>query len=206
MSAFRKPSNRKARGIVCGPFFSFQRQVGAMQGHIAAFSRFNDLLCRASLWLAGTALVVMTLIVFAQVYVRYIMNSSLPWVEPGAILLMSWFIFLGSAVGVRESFHMGFDILIHFVPITVGRALGIISDLAVLAFSVGMVVYGWQLMEKTWGSSIPIIRLPGGVTYMPLFVGGVLMTLFMLEHLLKRFRGMPIDTAPDAEDILMSEA
>lgn len=177
-----------------------------MQGRTNAFTRFNDFLCRASLWLAGSALVLMTIIVFAQVFVRYVMNSSLIWVEPGAILLMSWFIFLGSAVGVRESFHMGFDILIHFVPVKVGRALGVVSDLAVLAFSVGMAFYGWQLMAKTWDSSIPIIRLPGGFTYMPLFVGGILMILFMLEHLLIRLRGAPIDTTPDAEDILMSEA
>jgi len=177
-----------------------------MQGRIAAFSRFNDLVCRASLWLAGLALVAMTLIVFAQVYVRYIMNSSLLWVEPGAILLMSWFIFLGAAVGVRESFHMGFDILIHFAPDRVGQAMRIISDLAVLAFSVGMVVYGWQLMARTWDSSIPIIRLPGGFAYMPLFVGGILMILFMSEHLLRRLFVSEVEAAPDAQDILMSEA
>lgn len=177
-----------------------------MHGNIAAFSKFNRHVCRISLWLAGLALVTMTAIVFAQVYVRYVMNSSLPWVEPAAILLMSWFIFLGSAVGVRENFHMGFDILIHFVPDRVGRALRAISDVAVLAFSVGMVVYGWQLMARTWDSSIPIIRLPGGFAYLPLFVGGVLMVLFMLEHLLNRLFGAPAETAPDAEDILMSEA
>ena len=33
-----------------------------------------------------------------------------------SILVMSWFIFLGAAVGVRENFHMGFDVLIHFLP------------------------------------------------------------------------------------------
>jgi len=177
-----------------------------MQGRIAAFSRFNDHLSRTSLWIAALALVAMTMIVFAQVYVRYIMNSSLLWVEPAALLLMSWFIFLGAAVGVRENFHMGFDVLVHFMPERIGRALQVISDLAVLAFSVGMVIYGWQLMAKTWGSSIPIIRLPGGVSYMPLFVGGVLMVLFMLEHLLTRLRGAPVAETTDAEDILMSEA
>ena len=134
------------------------------------------------------------------------MNSSLLWVEPVALLLMSWFIFLGSAVGVRESFHMGFDVLMHFLPERFGGALRVLSDLSVLVFSIGMTVYGWELMARTWGSSVPVIGLPGGFTYMPLFAGGVLMTLFVLEHLLNRLSGRVAETEPDAQDILMSEA
>lgn len=176
-----------------------------MRGSIAALSRLNSLLSRSSLWLAGAGLVAMTIIVFAQVFVRYVMNDSLLWVEPTAILLMSWFIFLGSAVGVHENFHMGFDVLMHFLPERFGTWLRLVSDLAVLCFGVGMAVYGGQLMLKTWGSTMPIIRLPGGFVYMPLFVGGVLITLFVLEQILNRLAGGAVDARPDAEDILMSE-
>lgn len=176
-----------------------------MKAILGALTRVNDGLCRASLWLAGAGLVAMTVIVFAQVYVRYVMNNSLLWVEPGAILLMSWFIFLGAAVGVRESFHMGFDVLIHVVPPRAGSALRLVSDVAVLVFAIAMVAYGWQLMARTWGSNIPVIGLPGGFSYMPLFTGGVLMTLFMTEHVLVRLFGHPTKTEPDAESIMISE-
>ena len=44
-------------------------------------------------------------------------------------------------------------------------------------------------------------------SYMPLFVGGVLITLFIAEHVLNRLTGRArADEAPDAEDVLMSEA
>lgn len=177
-----------------------------MQGSIAALSRLNTFLCRAALSLAALGLVAMTIIVFAQVWFRYVLNDSLLWVEPVAILLMSWFIFLGSAVGVRESFHMGFEILLYVLPERGGHVLRILSDLAVLVFSIGMIVYGWQLMARTWNTTVPVVGLPGGFTYMPLFVGGILMSLFMLEHVLNRLTGRVIDEEPDAEDILMSEA
>ncbi|MGA0542172.1 TRAP transporter small permease [Neotabrizicola sp. VNH66] len=177
-----------------------------MRKAIAALSGLNIVLCRASLWLAGLGLTAMTIIVFAQVYMRYVMNDSLLWVEPVAILLMSWFIFLGAAVGVHESFHMGFEVLMYFLPPRFGLWLQILSDAAVLLFSVCMVIYGWQLMARTWGSSVPIIGLPGGFTYMPLFAGGVLMSLFALEHLVKRIAGgAGRDGQPDADDILMTE-
>lgn len=176
-----------------------------MHGGIAALSRLNTFLARASLALAAAGLVAMTIIVFAQVFVRYMLNDSLLWVEPVAILLMSWFIFLGSAVGVHESFHMGFDVLIHFLPKGFGTWLRLVSDFAVLAFGLGMAFYGAQLMMKTWGSTLPIIRLPGGFTYMPLCVGGVLISLFVAEHILNRLSGKDVDAEPDAEDILMTE-
>jgi TRAP-type C4-dicarboxylate transport system permease small subunit len=176
-----------------------------MSGSIAALSRLNSLLARLSLWLAGGGLVAMTGIVFAQVFVRYVMNDSLLWVEPTAILLMSWFIFLGSAVGVHENFHMGFDVLLHFLPEGFGTWLRLTSDIAVLAFGLGMAFYGAQLMMKTWHSTLPIIRLPGGFTYMPLCIGGVLISLFVAEHILNRLSGRRIDPEPDAEDILMTE-
>ncbi|MFG6081355.1 MULTISPECIES: TRAP transporter small permease [Paracoccus] len=173
---------------------------------IAALSRLNAVLARASLWLAGFGLSAMTVIVFAQVFMRYVMNDSLLWVEPTAILLMSWFIFLGSAVGVHENFHMGFDVLMHFLPEKFGTWLRLMSDLAVLIFGLGMAIYGWQLMAKTWGATLPVIRLPGGMSYMPLFVGGLLITLFVLEHILNRLTGKTLETEPDAEDVLMTEA
>lgn len=178
-----------------------------MQKGIAALSRLNAMLCRISLWLAGAGLAVMTVIVFAQVFMRYVVGDSLLWVEPTAILLMSWFIFLGAAVGVHENFHMGFEVLLYFLPDRFGRLMQALSNLSVLVFAICMVVYGWQLMVKTWGSSVPIIKLPGGFTYMPLFAGGVLMTLFSIEHVLRVLTGSRTpDAAPDAEDILMSEA
>lgn len=177
-----------------------------MQGFHAALSRLNSRLCRLCLWVAGSGLVAMTAIVFAQVFMRYVMNESLIWVEPVALLLMSWFIFLGAAVGVQESFHMGFDVLLFFLPDGAGKWLKVVSDIAVLGFSICMAGYGFQLMDKTWSSTMPILRVPGGFIYMPLFAGGVLMTLFVLEHLLSRFVGARAEQQPDAEDILMTEA
>jgi TRAP-type C4-dicarboxylate transport system permease small subunit len=60
----------------------------------------------AGLWVAGAGVVLMTIIIFLQVFVRYVLNSSVVWTEPGAVMVMGWFIFLGAAVGVREGYHL----------------------------------------------------------------------------------------------------
>jgi len=157
----------------------------------------------AALWLAGAGLVVMTAIVAFQVYMRYVANASPSWTEGTAILLMSWFIFLGAAVGVRENFHMGFDVLIYVLPKGAKATLRTVSDLAVFAFSAGMVYYGGTLAIRGWTVIIPVLHVPQTMTYLPIVISGFLMCLYALERILLRLAGEPIDE-PAAE--LVTEA
>jgi TRAP-type C4-dicarboxylate transport system permease small subunit len=150
-----------------------------------------DRVAAASLWLAGAGLVLMTAFVAAQVVWRYGLNSSLMWSEPGAVILMGWFIFLGAAVGIREGYHLSFDVLLMVLPERVCKALHSVSDLVVTAFGGGMVWYGWQLAAGAAGQKLPSLGISGAFDFAPLVIGGVLMVLFSAERLARRAAGLP---------------
>lgn len=150
----------------------------------------------AALWLAGVGLVLMTAIVAFQVYMRFVVNASPSWTEGTAIMLMSWFIFLGAAVGVRENFHMGFDVLIYVLPKAAKGTLRMISDLAVFGFAAGMVYYGGLLAIRGWTVNIPVLHVPQTMTYLPIVISGFLMCLYALERILLRLAGEPVDEPP----------
>jgi TRAP-type C4-dicarboxylate transport system permease small subunit len=150
-----------------------------------------------SLWLAGFGLVVMTAMVAWQVFCRYVLNNSPSWTEPGAVMLMSWFIFLGAAVGVRENYHLGFDVLLYVLPKSGKKWLRMISDLVAFAFGIGMVWYGSQLVGLTWNTTLPSLGISGGWDYIPLVAGGALVGLFSLERIVLRIAGEPIDDILD---------
>ena len=150
-----------------------------------------------SLWLAGIGLVVMTVVVAWQVFCRYVLNDSPSWTEPGAVMLMSWFIFLGAAVGVRENYHLGFDVLLYLLPAGGKKWLRMISDVTVLAFGLGMVWYGSSLVGLTWNTTLPALGISGGWDYVPVVAGGVLVSLFAVERIVLRLQGAPIDEALD---------
>lgn len=160
-------------------------------------TRFMSALSTASLWLAGMGLVLMTAFVAWQVFGRYVLNRSPSWTEPGSVMLMSWFIFLGAAVGVRENNHMGFDVLLYVLPRGGKRVLRMISDLVILAFGIGMIWYGSQLVALTWNSTLPSLGISGGFDYFPVVVGGALACIFALERIVLRLAGDPIDDALD---------
>lgn len=175
-----------------------------MRDRILGAAGVLSALSRLSLWLAGAGMIAMTAMVGWQVFSRYVLNASPSWTEPASILVMSWFIFLGAAVGVRENFHMGFDVLIHFFP-GAGPWMRAVSDGAVLVFGLGMIVYGGQLVIQTWTATIPVLQLPGGFSYMPLVAGGILISLFAGERLLLRLAGVGVDHDPNAEEMVMNE-
>ncbi|HEX5932626.1 MAG TPA: TRAP transporter small permease [Pseudorhizobium sp.] len=153
-------------------------------------------ICDVALYLAGFGLVLMTGIVMWQVFVRFVLNWSNTWTEITAVMLMSWFIFLGAAVGVRENYHLGFDVLLYALPPEGKKYLRAISDLVVLAFSIGMLIYGIQLVQLQWPARMPALGIPEGVRYIPLAFGGLLISLFALERLVLRFSGYDVDVDP----------
>jgi TRAP-type C4-dicarboxylate transport system permease small subunit len=162
-----------------------------------ALVRLFAALSAASLWLAGLGLVLMTAFVAWQVFGRYVLNRSPSWTEPGSVMLMSWFIFLGAAVGVRENYHLGFDVLLYVLPKGGKKWLRMISDIVAFAFGIGMIWYGGQLVVLTWNSVLPSLGISGGWDYVPLVAGGVLVVLFTLERIVLRLSGVPIDDVLD---------
>ena len=179
-------------------------QKSASDGPFGAVSRLLAYVSTAALWAAGIGLMAMTGMVAWQVYCRYVLNDSPSWTEPGAVMLMSWFIFLGAAVGVKENNHLGFDVLLYVVPKGGKKVLRMISDVVILAFGAGMVWYGYQLSELTSTAILPSLGISGAWDYIPVAAGGVLVSIFALERIVLRLAGAPVDegleiASPEAE-------
>ncbi|SCW67040.1 TRAP-type C4-dicarboxylate transport system, small permease component [Rhizobium mongolense subsp. loessense] len=168
-----------------------------MSNSLTPAVNFLARLSNAALWLAGAGLVLMTAFVAWQVFCRYVLNDSPSWTEPGSVMLMSWFIFLGAAVGIRENNHLGFDVLLYVLPKSGKRVLRMISDVVILAFGAGMIWYGGALMSLTWNTTLPSLGISGAFDYLPLAGGGVLAVIFSLERIALRLAGEPIDDALD---------
>lgn len=162
-----------------------------MQKAMTKVAHATGLIARIALWVAGTGLVLMTAIIAAQVFFRYVLNDSLPWSEPASVMVMGWFIFLGAAVGIREGYHLSFDVLLYVLPDQVKLWLHSVSDMVVVAFGGGMIWFGTALAAKTVGNKLPSLGISGAFDFLPLVAGGILMILFSLERLARRAAGLP---------------
>ncbi|MBC9247653.1 TRAP transporter small permease [Paracoccus sp. 11-3] len=176
-----------------------------MRNGLIKLADVTGLIARGALWLAGIGLVLMTVFVFAQVFYRYVVGHSLFWSEPAAVMLMGWFIFLGAAVGVKEGYHLSFDVGLMVVPESWRPWFHTLSDLVVTAFGFGMAWYGQQLAAKAAGGAIPGLGISRIWDFAPLIAGGLLLILFSAERILRRAVGLrtlrfgDMDDAADGE-------
>lgn len=158
-------------------------------------------LSRLSLYIAGIGIIAMTLIVGWQVFGRYVLNDSPSWSEPLSLYLMSWFIMLGAAVGVRESVHLGLDIVRYVMPPAIQKTMDLISLGLIVLFGIGMAYYSTLLAIGTWSATIPVLGWPGGTDFFPMIVGGAMISLFALERFVDVVIGIEV-----AADVLVQEA
>lgn len=161
-------------------------------------ARYTGALARIALWIAGIGLVLMTAFIAAQVFWRYILNNSIVWTEPASVMIMGWFIFLGAAVGIREGYHLSFDVLLYLVPHRGKMVLYSMSDIAVGAFGFGMIWFGVSLAVRTAANKLPSLGISGAWDFLPLVVGGALVVIFSFERIVRRAAGLP--TARFGED------
>ena len=153
------------------------------------YDRFLDAIAAFCKVLTGLALVFLTTTFGWLVFGRYVLNETPTWVEQTALLLVMLIAFLGAAVGVHEHTHLSVTLLRTSVPRWLRNALLILSDLILGAFGAAMVWFGTTLTIFKWGSEIPLIQVPEGLRSLPLAVGGGLIVLFSLGHLVRMIRG-----------------
>ncbi|MDB2406981.1 TRAP transporter small permease [Jannaschia sp.] len=151
------------------------------------------LICRI---VTGVALVVLTVIFGWLVYGRYVLNATPTWVEQVALLLVMTIAFLGAAVGVHDHTHLSVSVLRSAVPERVRALLVVASDLLMAGFGALMLWYGFTLTLFKWGSLIPLLNVPEGLRSIPLTIGGGLILMFSVGHLIRRWLGR--DTRTDS--------
>ena len=164
-----------------------------------------DALHRACLFLAGLALIVITLIIPWGVFTRYVLNSASSWPEPLAILLMIWLSFLSAVICYREHLHIAVGWVPNLLPEGPRVALGVAIELAMMATNLFLLWFGIGLVKVTWFQSIaefPAVSV--GISYLPVPIGGAITALFVIERFLKG-NYFPPPPEGDALDTIASD-
>lgn len=149
-----------------------------------AFAGACDALYRACIWAAGVAIFLMSVIIPAGVFMRYVLGFGAQWPEPIAILLMMVFTFIGAAAAYRAGGHIAVAMLTDALPLPARVVLAWAVDALMLLICAFVVWYGARLSFETMGQSIAELPwLPVGVTYLPIPLGALATLLFVLERI-----------------------
>jgi TRAP-type C4-dicarboxylate transport system permease small subunit len=144
-----------------------------------------DALYRMCVFVASTALVLISAVIPWGVYTRYVLNRAASWPEPMAILLTIVLTFVGAASCYRVEAHMRVAVLVRLLPQPWRRTAEFVAEALTGLLGLFMVIWGVGLVETTWHQSIAEFpELSVGVTYLPIPIGGAITLLFVAERLL----------------------
>lgn len=148
------------------------------------YLRLMDKLYAASVWAAGVAILLMSIIIPIGVVMRYVFGFGAQWPEPIAILLMMVFTFIGAAAAYRANAHIAVTMLTERLPAPLQKFAAVVVDLLMVVACAFVAWYGGRLVLETMGQSVAELPwLPVGVTYASLPIGSALTLLFVLERI-----------------------
>lgn len=139
-------------------------------------------ICKA----AAIALLVATMtLLFVSTCLRYFLNITLSWSEELCRYMVIWFSFLGSGIGIRNSIHVGFDLIKNKLPEKVKPAWTVMLSAMTFAGSFVLISGGVSFVKQASLQTSASLGISMGYVYMSLLIGAVLIALFSLETMVK---------------------
>ncbi|MCJ8520936.1 TRAP-type C4-dicarboxylate transport system permease small subunit [Pseudorhizobium tarimense] len=132
----------------------------------------------------GLLMLVMTILVFANVVMRYFVGISLPWVEESTRYMMIWVAYLGAGLALRAGAHVAVEVVQDMLPPTVVVRVRLILGAMILLFLLSVAWYGLAYAQFAMPQTSPVLGIPLGIIYLGVPIGCLLAAI----HLLFGFR------------------
>lgn len=134
----------------------------------------------------------MTIIIFIQVIMRYVMANSLVWSEELARYLFIWLIYMGISYGAKIMKHIKIEAALGMFPKKTRPVVVILGDILFLGFSLFIAYTAFIVVQKqlVLGQTSPAMQMPMWVIYAAPMVGFSLTAIRQIQTILYRVREM----------------
>ena len=141
---------------------------------------------------------IITLLVFIEVVLRYVLGSPLFGVEELICLIAMWLYFVGASYGAYERSHIKAELThIWFKKPRSYALVKAISSLITFILSIIMIswTYPYFIWGLTKGETSQALLIPMVLSQSAIFVGAILMSLYFLTELIDyTFQSLGKDT------------
>jgi TRAP-type C4-dicarboxylate transport system permease small subunit len=141
---------------------------------------------------------IITLLVFIEVVLRYVLGSPLFGVEELICLIAMWLYFVGASYGAYERSHIKAELThIWFKKPRTYALIKAISSLITFILSIIMIswTYPYFIWGLTKGETSQALLIPMVLSQSAIFVGAILMSLYFLTELIDyTFQSLGKDT------------
>ena len=152
---------------------------------------FNKILNYLEEIVMAFALAFMTLLMFANVVLRYLFGTSMIWQLQATTYAFAWLVIFGISYCVRENSHMSVDILIKKLPGDYPRKAAILAIGICITYCAFMLFGSYERVEVLWrmGNLARDIPAPQWLLFSIMPVGFLLLSYRFIEVAMQLMKG-----------------
>ena len=136
-------------------------------------------------------MVALTVVVFIQVFNRFVLKTPLAWSEDLAMLLYQWVVFVGAALGVKRLRHFGIELVVRQLPQRLRHWVELLTPIAMAIVALVMIVQGWAILGLNRNRIYATMDLSYTWAFLPIPVAGALILLYLIRVEIDRWRAAP---------------
>lgn len=160
------------------------------------------ILCNLDLLIATVALIVLTLVTSAGVFMRYVVKNPILWQEEVCAFCQVWMVFLGGSVAFRTGSHVAIEMVVDSLPEKAQKIVGYVIDIIVLCVLIYLAMNAQAYIAQVFGRSnrpTAILRIPYKILYGVAPYGCVLMIVsyFVSKYAPKFIKNTEINFATE---------
>lgn len=155
-----------------------------------AGSKFFSWLDKFETFAVTVLLGTMTIVVFLQVFSRFVLKGSLPWSEEVARYLMVWAVFIGASIGAKTGAHIGVEAFVRLFPPAFQRPMIVLSCFFTVLFCGLVVVLSSKVVLNIYQAEqvSPAMEMPMHWAYLAVPVGALLMSIRFIQAAVSNWR------------------
>jgi TRAP-type transport system small permease protein len=133
-------------------------------------------------------MVALAVVVFIQVFNRFVLQTPLAWSEDLAMLLYQWVVFVGAALGVKRMRHFGIELVVRQFSEDWRHRIELLTPLVMLGVAVVMIVQGYTLLMLNVNRTFATMDLSYTWAFLPIPLGGFLIIIYLIQVEIERWK------------------
>mgnify|MGYP001814799280 CR=1 FL=1 len=154
---------------------------------LSTVDTFAERLNRLVESVVGINMILLTVVIFAQVFFRYVLRDSIPWSAEVARYLFISVVFLGLSSAYRRGEHLGFTVLMERSNAKWTSIILMVIHLLVMVLMIILVVFGYKAAVHAGRQISPGLQVKMSVPYAIVPIGAFLVTVQLIPILLREW-------------------
>jgi len=157
---------------------------------VKPLSLVNRFIATAGVFLASCFIAMMTCVVIAGVFFRYVLNDSITWVEDVSLILMVTMAFIIAPYALRTGGNVAIELIVSKLPTLFQRVIRLIIYSAVLWVLYRYLFESFALVERGWNIRVNTLPIQWAWCYMIIPIVFIALIAGTVELILRELHGI----------------